>query len=344
MNVAMDFAEVRVADPALTIDPSKSRVVREFQQSRAPGNCHFDRSGRFLFVGSEDNGIQQWDFETGENLTLEGHESWVRGFAFPPSGEGFVSSGYDGDLIWWTRESSLPHRAVRVHAHRGWIRSIALSSDGKLLASGGNDRIVRIWSMSDRSLVGELTGHQHEICGLAFHPDGNHLVSSDNQCVVKVWEISTWQPAREFDASSAFFYNKNNRGPSGGLRQLVFSSDGQQLIGSGVVGGGDPLGQAVNPGAIVFDWKSGERQILLRARGNELGVAWGLVYHPTEHFIAAVSGGLGAKHVYFWRTKDELPFHVIELPSPGRSIALHPDGVHLAVAQYDGKIQIHSMS
>jgi WD40 repeat protein len=328
----------------LAVDPTQAKIVRELQQARAPGYCHFDQTGKFLYVGSEDNAIQQWNCETGENLTLEGHESWVRGFVFPSAGDLFVSSGYDGELIWWTRNTSPPRVVSRVHAHRGWIRCIALSPDGRWLASGGNDRVVKIWSVSDRKLVGEMTGHQYDVCSLAFHPDGDELVSSDMQCVVKTWKTGTWQPVRELDASSMFFVNKHNRGPSGGLRSLVFSSDGTELIGSGVVGGGDPLGQAVNPGAIVFDWNSGEKLRLLKARGNELGVAWGLVYHPVEQFIAAVSGGMGAKHVYFWRTNEGQPFHVIELPSPGRSIALHPNGQHLAVAMHDGKIQIHRLS
>lgn len=325
------------------IDPRQARVVAEFRQSRAPACCQFDHSGQFLFVGSEENDIQQWNFDTGEKVTLSGHESWVRDFAFPRSDETFVSAGYDGNLIWWARQPSPPRRVNRVKAHRGWIRSIAISGDGRFLVSGGNDRIVRVWSMTEQKLVGELPGHQYDICSVAFHPDGEHLASADARGIVKMWSKSTWQQARELDASATSIYNKNNRGFGGGLRNLVFSSDGRQLIGSGVVGGGDPLGQAVNPGAIVFDWMSGEMPTLLRARGNEQGVAWGLVYHPIEQFVAAVSGGLSAKHVYFWKTNEEQPFHVIDLPSPGRSMALHPDGMHLAVAQHDGRIQIYAL-
>ena len=163
MNASTNLNDEKITEPGPVIDPRKARVVREFQQTRAPGYCHFDRSGRFLFVGSEENGIQQWNFETGEKSTLNGHESWVRSFAFPPSGKAFVSSGYDGYLIWWSCESSPPRVASRFQAHRGWIRSIALSPDGRLLASGGNDRIVRVWSMTDQTLVGELTGHQNDI-------------------------------------------------------------------------------------------------------------------------------------------------------------------------------------
>jgi len=341
MNADENAADALTPEVSQQVDPTRARVVQEFQQTRAPGYCHFDNAGRLLFVGSEDNTIQQWNLATGECNALNGHSSWVRGFAVPRSGETFVSSGYDGDLIWWVRDSSLPHVANRIHAHKGWIRSCAISPDGRLLASGGNDRIVRLWSMSDRTLVAEAAGHQHDICSLAFHPEGNHLVSSDSHGVVKVWGDPNWQLTRELDASSTYFYSKSNRGVSGGLRSLAFSSDGRLLIGAGVVGGGDPLGQAVNPGAIVFDWTSGEKKTLLRARGNELGVAWGMICHPTDNFVAAVSGGLSAKHLYFWKTSDEQPFHVVDLPSPGRCIALHPDGWRLSVALHDGKIQIY---
>jgi WD40 repeat protein len=213
-----------------------------------------------------------------------------------------------------------------------------------LLASAGNDRIVRIWSTADQKLVAELEGHEQPICSLAFHPDGQRLASADHVGIVKDWDLTTFRRLRDIDGTSTYFYSKSNRGTGGGLRQLLFSPDGQQLIGAGIVAGGDPLGQAVNPGLIVFDWSSGQRKLLLKASGNELGVAWGLVYHPTKHFVAAASGGMSAKHVYFWKTTEELPFHMIELPSPGRSIALHPGGGQMAVALHDAKIQIYSFA
>ena len=343
MNLLSELPRENDAQAGTAVDPCRARVVQELKHGRAVHCCRFDSAGKYLFVGSEDNEIQQWHVETGVKTTLNGHDSWVRGFAFPPATDAVVSSGYDGRLIWWTRETSPPRETKRWQAHRGWIRCLAVSPDGRFLASGGNDLLVKVWSTADQKPVAQLTGHQQQVYSLAFHSDGEHLVSADYQGAVKIWEMATWRQSRELDASSMHVYNKANRGSGGGLRSLAFSSDGRFLVGSGVVGGGDPLGQAVNPGASVFDWETGQRKIVLRGRGDELGVAWGLTCHPTAGFVAAVSGGMSARHLYFWKMDQERPFHVVELPSAGRDTSLHPDGMHLAVALYDGRIQIYAL-
>lgn len=329
---------------SLEVDPSKASIIREFQLPRAPGYCRYSFSGKCLFAGCEDNEIHLWNGDTNELNSLKGHDSWVRGFEFFDSDNQFISSGYDGNLIWWQWQAGEYQAVHRRQAHAGWIRSIALSPNQQQLASAGNDRMIRIWSVPDRMLISELSGHQQPICSLAFHPAGDRLASADHIGVIKDWDLSSARLVRELDGSATHFSNKGNRGTSGGLRSLLFTSNGQFLVGSGVVGGGDPLGQAVNPGGIVFDWNLGQRKTLLKAKGNELGVAWGMVYHPTSHFVSAISGGMSAKHVYFWKVSDEQPFYSIELPSPGRSLTLHPDGTQLAVALHDGKVQIYSLT
>lgn len=317
-------------------------LVREFKLNCAPLGCEFDQQGRYLLLGCEDNQIRQWNRDTGEQSLLAGHESWVRSFVFPAADQ-FISAGYDGCLIWWTREAGQPRIVVRKQAHQGWIRAIGLNFDRQLLVSAGNDRVVRVWSMSDRELVHQLSGHADQICSLAVHPHDPQCVSADHQGVIKVWDLTTGKLVREIDGRSTVFENRNNRGVSGGFRGLMFLSNGEKLCGTGVVAGGDPLGQAVNPGLTLFDWNSGKPERRLRARGNEQGVAWSQVYHPGRQFVAAISGGLSAKHLYFWKTGEELPFHELELPSPGRAIALHPDGDELAVALFDGKVQCYGL-
>ncbi len=337
MNVESSVRDI----PA--VDPQKTRLVREFTHSRATACCRFDSGGEWLFVGSEDNAIQAWNLESGKKNILTGHNSWVRGFVWLKSHCTLVSSGYDGRLIWWRLPGSPPGEVRRIQAQKGWVRALSLSPDERWIATGGNDRVVRIWSSTEGSLVAELPGHQHDVFSLAFHPHGQFLVSSDYIGVVKVWETSSWKVVRGFDAHVMFASNKSNRGTCGGLRSLAFSANGQILVGSGVVGGGDPLGQAVNPGAITFDWQSGQQIAVLRSRGGELGVCWGVQCHPDTGFVTAVSGGMSAKQLYFWNPRDEQPFHTVDLPSAARDAVLHPDGLHLAIALYDGRIQLYAL-
>jgi WD40 repeat protein len=43
--------------------------------------------------------------------------------------------------------------------HVGWVYSVVFSPDGSLLASGSWDTTIRLWRVSDGSLVRTLTGH-----------------------------------------------------------------------------------------------------------------------------------------------------------------------------------------
>jgi WD40 repeat protein len=43
--------------------------------------------------------------------------------------------------------------------HTSEVRSVSFSPDGSLLASGGLDKTIKLWRVSDGSLVRTLTGH-----------------------------------------------------------------------------------------------------------------------------------------------------------------------------------------
>lgn len=325
-------------------DPTQARLVQELAYGHPAGACAFDPSGRFLVAGGEDSLVERWEIGSGNRTTLNGHASWVRGFAFASGGATLITAGYDGRLIWWPLADEQPAPVRTVEAHRGWIRAVALSSDGALLASCGNDGLVKLWKADCGELVAELAGHEHNVYSVAFHPDAAQLVSADHVGVVRHWDIASRVQVRQLDASLAYAYNKSNLGSAGGLRKLAFSADGRWLAGCGIVGGEDPLGQNVLPGGVLFDWASGQRAQVLRGRADELGVGWGLIFHPSADFLAAVSGGMSARQLYFWKPDQERPFHVVDLPSAGRDLALHPDGLRLALAHHDGMIRLVDFS
>src|SRR6187549_1003389 len=65
-----------------TVDPTKTRLLKELKHGRPLIGCRFDPAGRFLFASSEDDTIQRFDLLTGAKTSLVGHKSWVRGLAF----------------------------------------------------------------------------------------------------------------------------------------------------------------------------------------------------------------------------------------------------------------------
>lgn len=325
----------RSAEPVS--NPRGAHVAREFKHERPLLRCAFDPSGTFLFCAGEESPIQRFHVETQEKITLQGHVSWVNGFAFPGDGQTMVSGACDGRLAWWPLEDKDRHEPLEIiQAHDGWIRSIALSPDRQLVASAGNDEKVRVWSGTERKLVQEFPGHKTHVYSVAFHPTKQHLVSADHRGVIKQWDLESGELVRELDASPLYTFNQGYRAAAGGVRTMDFSPDGRWLVGCGLTDATDTFGQRVRPAVVSIDWDSGERKAVLRGQRDEFGVCWGVKFHASNRFLAAVSGGRSAKHIYFWRPDQVKPIHAVVLPSAARDLTLHPDGRHLATAHYDG--------
>lgn len=322
------------------VDVKQATIVREFQYDRARRACAFDASGRYVVSGGEEYDVRRWDLEKDEHTALEGHESWVLSFVMPPGRPELITGGYDGRLAWWELSAQHPQPLEMIDAHQGWIRSVDFSRKGDLLATCGNDRLVKVWSLTDRKQVEELSGHESHVYSVAFHPNGQHLVSADHLGVIRQWDTATWQQVRQLDASPLYTWHKGYRAAAGGVRRLSFSHDGHWLAGCGLTDAADTFGQVVHPAVVLFDWETGNRTHVQRSGGEEKGVAWGVLFHPSHGFHTAVCGGRDGRHLYFWNTDSDQPFHTMTLPSAARDLSLSTDGTTLAVAHFDGNIRL----
>jgi len=86
----------------------------------------------------------------------------------------------------------LPSGQVRASwkAHNPRINGLAVSKDGRHVASVGEDRVCRVWSVADQSLVATLDGHRQAVLAVAFSPDGTRLATGGDepQCV-HIWDL-----------------------------------------------------------------------------------------------------------------------------------------------------------
>ena len=67
------------------------------------------------------------------------------------------------------------------------VLSMAISPDGKTIATGSCDHKVRLWEITDGTLLRTLTGHGDYVTDLAFSPSGELLASSSTDGTVIIW-------------------------------------------------------------------------------------------------------------------------------------------------------------
>ncbi|MFH0883816.1 MAG: hypothetical protein V2A56_12575, partial [bacterium] len=71
--------------------------------------------------------------------------------------------------------------------HSGDVSSVTFSPDGATLASGSYDNTIKLWRVSDGSLIRTLRGHSSFVLSVAFSPDGTTLASGSQDKTIKLW-------------------------------------------------------------------------------------------------------------------------------------------------------------
>jgi len=323
-------------------DPKQLHVVKDFEYTSPFVSCRFDPNGRFVFAGAEDRSVQRFDLASGNRVSLEAHDSWVRAIGFSPDGTKFYTGGYDGRLIFWPAEAEKPVPDGSIEAHRGWIRSLAVSPDGQTIATAGNDHLVKLWNAADGNFIAEFAGHESHIYYVMFHPTGQFLLSGDLKGQVKQWDVSTAQAVRTFDASPLHSFNGGQGVDYGGIRSLGMSADGKHLACSGLHKATNPLGAVNEPLVVLFDWES-QKTVRSHVVSGVKGILWQVVYHSQLGLVGG-SGGSGGGWIVFWQPDQDKEQFKFKMPNTVRDLDLHKDGLRIATAHHDKRIRLSSMA
>lgn len=326
----------------MPIDPAKAHEVSKVDYGSPFLGCRFDPEGKFVFAGAEDNSILRWDIGSNQKTTLKFHDSWVNSFAFTKDAATVVSGGYDGRLAWWPAAAEAPQPARTVDAHAGWVRCLVTSPDGQFLLSGGNDRLAKLWNLTDGTLVREFAGHDSHVYSAAFHPSGQFAVTGDLHGNVHHWEVATGKLVRSFDAKALWSYNGGQGVDFGGVRALAISADGKLLACGGLFNASNPLGAVHDPTVLLFDWET-QKQLQQHIAEGLKGSIWRLAFHPDGWLIGG-TGGTSGGHLLFWKPEQNKEFHSYKLPNTVRDFDLHPDNVRAVTSHHDRNLRINQLT
>jgi WD40 repeat protein len=126
----------------------------------------FDSSGQAAFALG-DGSVR---FENGQSVAA--HDGAVLAAALHPSGQGLITGGDDGRLVW-----SRDGLAQELAALPGkWIDAVATSSASGLIAfAAGRD--VHVRDVADAAFA-RAFGHEKSVADLAFEPKGRRLAAA----------------------------------------------------------------------------------------------------------------------------------------------------------------------
>jgi WD40 repeat protein len=244
----------------------------------------------------------------------------VYSLAFSPDGKVLACAGHSGSLVLWDAATGAVLRSLTGPDVR--VAQVAFSPDGALLATAGKTdaAVVRLWQVATGQLLftARQPGDMPAWC-VAFSPDGKTLAAGLEAGEVRLWDVATGRERARLS------------GHGGRVRWIGFHPDGRSLAVAGRW-----------PENVVHIWDLATRTRKLRLSGHGSEVLSGAWRGDGRLLITA---GSVDGTVRLWELSGERPrVRVLPVTPPGaewlHSIALSPEGRHLAVTNPNGTVYV----
>ena len=180
----------------------------------------------------------------------------------------------DSISVLTTREATEP---IRFLAPSHTTMVYELSPNDRFLAAGGQDRIVSVWDIRRRELVGRLQGHTAEVTSLAFHPSSRVLASGSKDGTIRLWNVQDFQAAtikdRTDNAASAhprIAGKSAHPNTSGYHRRIVIDGRQGRMISSALSSQVDVVAKGYTGFVQIQDLDNSRRIRTLKADRSEV--------------------------------------------------------------------------
>ncbi len=213
---------------------SHPNVIRRWRAHwRWVTDIAWNPDGSLMATASLEPAIRLWDGRTskflanlptgGDLVNLPTGGEWgVWEIAWSNDGSTLAAACQNGEVILWDMPARRERRRWMVKPEPDGVWALAISPDGRLLATDSYG--VKLWNVSDGSLVAHLPGHQTDrrgrIMAIAFSPDGATLASADASWApdpsIILWDLKA-EPRKLHELQHL------------GADELVYAEDGNTL-------------------------------------------------------------------------------------------------------------------
>ena len=257
-----------------------------------------------------------FDARTGAPASpLADHPGPLSAVRFTPDGKTLIAAGgrpgMFGAVTIWDLESRTRRHDLRGHADS--VLGTALSPDGKTLATASYDRLIKLWDVTVGNEVRTLKEHTDAVYAVAFSPEGSTLASAAGDRTVKLWDVANGRRTATLSDAMAELY------------AVTFSPDGKSVLAGGV-------------DRSIRAWEiSGAGGKLVRSIFAHDGAVLRLLIAPDGVILYSTGEDRAVKVWDLADLKPRLAF--AGQPDWPLTLAVSPDGAHVAVGHYDGSLR-----